>query len=71
MEPVKTGPMEHRTVGVRLLPYCDDFLLFAKGLEQTKVERDFVQRTLDSMGLQRKLEKGVWEGRRSAWSTSA
>ena len=59
--PVKTGPMAERTVGLRVLPYVDDFLLFAKTEPEANLMRDFVGKTLMDLGVLRKEGKGEWD----------
>jgi hypothetical protein len=44
-----------------VLPYVDDFLLFARSLEEGHQMRDFVARTLSALGVLRKEGKGEWD----------
>ena len=47
--------------GIRLLPFVDDFLFLSQGRQQCLQMRDHIDRQLDSLGLQRHPDKGVWE----------
>jgi len=60
-QPVTTGPFEGRTVGLRVLPYLDDFLCLARTRTDAADGAAFVQRTLDRLGLQWHPRKSVWE----------
>lgn len=60
LQPVKTGPWERRTVGIRVLPYLDDFLCLARTRQDAEGATAFVQRTLHSLGLQ-------WHPRKCHW----
>eukprot|EP00873_Tetraselmis_striata_P012255 jgi/Tetstr1/432519/TSEL_021892.t1 len=47
--------------GARILPYVDDFLLFASSEPEALELRQCVADLLDSLGLQRNPAKGLWE----------
>eukprot|EP00873_Tetraselmis_striata_P045582 jgi/Tetstr1/465846/TSEL_010466.t1 len=47
--------------GARILPYVDDFLLFASSEPEALELRQRVADLLDSLGLQRNPAKGLWE----------
>lgn len=61
LQPVTSGPFEQRTVGLRVLPYLDDFLCLARSRAEGAAAAAFVQRTLTSLGLQ-------WHPRKCHWS---
>lgn len=61
VEPVLDGPFEKRTVGLRLLPFVDDFLALLPTEKEAYRARDFVEATLNRLGLTRKPGKGAWE----------
>jgi hypothetical protein len=52
---------DHRARGLRLLWYVDDMLMLAPSREAALEQRDFMQRSLAFLGLQRNPTKGVWE----------
>jgi hypothetical protein len=49
-----------RWLGARILPYVDDFLLFASTKEKALTFRHRVAQLLDRLGLLRNPTKGFW-----------
>ena len=58
---VTSGPWRHRTVGLRVLPYVDDFLGFCETEEDAMAARDFVGETMEELAISRKAGKGQWD----------
>jgi hypothetical protein len=48
-------------LGLRVLPYMDDFLVLSSFREDALEARDYVSALLDLLGLQRQPTKGEWE----------
>lgn len=46
--------------GARVLPYMDDFLLIAATRAEAFELREYTEAVLDTLGLQRNVNKGVW-----------
>jgi hypothetical protein len=54
-------PDEIESRGMRVLPYMDDFLGLCASRGDALAARDYAQRVLDALGLQRNVDKGVWD----------
>jgi len=52
---------EVMAVGLRVLPYVDDFLVLSRSHQRALQERSYVSTVLDLLGLVRNATKGVWE----------
>lgn len=48
-------------LGLRVLPYMDDFAIFCRTLEEALEAREYVLCVLDLLGLRRNPNKGVWD----------
>jgi hypothetical protein len=47
--------------GLRLLPYVDDFIVFAPSHREALQQRSVVETTLARLGLSRHTSKGIWD----------